>query len=109
MCHSPCVCHSVENIDFLFNDHRVTFQPEAMTATVEVVIMEDAILEPTESFSLLLEVPQSTGEQKVTVGVPAEATVNILDNDSASSAVAVPSESPAVTCFSSLPQAYWCR
>lgn len=56
-------------------------------ATVEVVITEDDILESTEFFTLTLMVPQATLDQKVGAGMPEEASVSILDNDSASLSV----------------------
>lgn len=79
-------------MDFSFDSHLLTFQPGEMMATVEITILDDSILEQTEFFNLLLEVPQTSVDRKVTAGKPAEATVNILDNDSAFSAVAVPSK-----------------
>ena len=83
----------------------VTFQPGEVKVTVQVLITEDLVMEMTESFTLFLEVPPATVEQKVTAGVPAEATVNILDNDSAFSAVAVSPISchcPLLSCSTGL-------
>lgn len=91
MGHSRHVCHSLESMDFSFSDNLVTFQPGEMMATVEVVIMEDDILEATELFTLNLMVPQATLDQNVGAGMPEEASVSILDNDSASLSVATAS------------------
>ena len=66
-------------MDYTSGPYTVTFPAGSTTATFNVPITEDMILEGLENFTLTINSSLPDG---VTRGTPSEATVNIVDNDS---------------------------
>ena len=65
-------------MDYTSGPYTVTFPAGQTTATFDVPINDDNILEGNENFMLTIDPTLPTG---VTVGDPNEATVTIVDND----------------------------
>lgn len=63
------------NADFTGISRSVTFQPGQASASVEIDITDDTIVEPTETFQVAMKDPSYT----VQMGQPT--TVNIIDDD----------------------------
>ena len=66
-------------MDYDSGPYTVTFPAGSTTATFNVPITEDMILEGLENFMLTINETLPDG---VTRGTPSEATVTIVDNDS---------------------------
>ena len=65
-------------MDYTSGPYTVTFAAGQTTATFNVPITDDMILEGNENFMLTINQTLPDG---VTRGTPSEATVNIVDND----------------------------
>ena len=66
-------------MDYTSGPYTVTIPAGSTTATFDVPINDDMILEGLEDFMLTINSSLPTG---VTRGTPSEATVNIVDNES---------------------------
>ena len=66
-------------MDYTSGPYTVTFLPGQTTATFDVPIIDDNILEGNENF--ILTIDSSSLPSDVTVGSPGQATVNIVDDD----------------------------
>ena len=65
-------------MDYTSGPYTVTFPAGETTATFNIPITDDMILEGDENFMLTINQTLPTG---VTHGTPGEATVNIVDDD----------------------------
>ena len=65
-------------MDYTSGPYTVTFPAEQTTATFNVPITDDMILEGNENFTLTIDKTLPNG---ITRGDPFEATVTIVDND----------------------------
>ena len=65
-------------MDYTSGPYTVTFPAGSTTATFNVPITDDMILEELENFMLTINSSLPTG---VTRGTPSQATVNIVDDD----------------------------
>ena len=65
-------------MDYTSGPYTVTFPAGSTTATFNVPITDDMILEELENFMLTINSSLPTG---VTRGTPSEATVTIVDDD----------------------------
>ena len=66
-------------MDYTSGPYTVTFPAGQTTATFDVPINDDNILEGNENFILIIN--SSSLPSDVTVGSPGQATVNIVDDD----------------------------
>ena len=72
-------------MDYTSGPYTVTFPAGQTTATFNVSITDDMILEGNENFMLTID-PSSLPDG-VTRGTPGEATVNIVDDDGKASSI----------------------
>ena len=61
--------------------YQLTFPAGQTRAELTVVITDDNLIGGTESFQLLLSIPQDLISKEVQVGPNSAATVTIMDND----------------------------
>ncbi|MFH1120176.1 MAG: Calx-beta domain-containing protein, partial [Bacteroidota bacterium] len=73
--------------DFNALSGSVTIPAGSLTATIDVVVNDDLILESSETVIATLSAITS-GNSNITIGLPAAATVTITDNDAASLSIA---------------------
>ena len=67
--------------DFVSQQFQLNFPAGETRADFNVTIIDDNVIENTESFQLLLSIPNNLTSKGVQVGPNAEATVTIMDND----------------------------
>jgi len=67
-------------VDYNSGPYLVTFPAGMTSVTFDVSITDDSILEGNENF--MLTINQSSLPEVVNTGIPSEATVTIVDNDS---------------------------
>jgi hypothetical protein len=60
-------------------DEVVLFSPGSTEECADLNIIDDDVIEPTESFSVLLS--SMAGDTGVVIASPSQATVSIIDND----------------------------
>ena len=72
-------------MDYTSGPYTVTFPAGQTTATFNVPITDDTILEGDENFMLTID--ETSLPDDVTRGTPGEATVTIVDNDGKASSV----------------------
>ena len=66
--------------DFNCTSHTVNFPINATRATLNITLIDDAVYEGNESFTVTID-PSSKLPPGITVGVTNEATVTIVDDD----------------------------
>ncbi|MBK7030042.1 MAG: tandem-95 repeat protein [Bacteroidales bacterium] len=74
---------AVAGTDYTTLSGTVTIPAGSTTATIDVSVIDDLIVESTETVIATLTAVTS-GDADITIGVPAAATVNIADNDASS-------------------------
>ena len=67
--------------DFVSQQYQLDFPAGQTRAEFTVVITDDSLIEGTESFQLLLSIPEDLTSKGVQVGPNSAATVTIMDND----------------------------
>ena len=72
-------------MDYDSGPYTVTIPAGQTTATFNVPITDDMILEGSENFMLTID--ETSLPDDVTRGTPGEATVNIVDNDGKASSI----------------------
>ncbi len=68
-----------DSLDYTANSEVITFSQSRTSAILQVAILDDDVVENTETFAARAELTMAA--RGVTV-IPAESTVTILDNDS---------------------------
>ncbi len=67
--------------DFVSQQYQLDFPAGQTRAEFTVVITDDSLIEATESFQLLLSIPEDLISKGVQVGPNSASTVTIMDND----------------------------
>ena len=75
-------CFNVDGSDYTGGLYNVTFAQGSSEAELYIPIVNDGILEPEESFTATLSVPEEAAQLGVKPGNDSEATVTITDDDS---------------------------
>ena len=68
-------------VDYTAGPYSVTFPVGSITALFNVIIMNDNILESNEKFVLTVDPSTLPSNSRVTVGIPSNSTVTIIDNE----------------------------
>ena len=71
---------ATEGSDFIFGLYNVLFPAGVTRAAFNVTIIEDDILEPDESFTLVIDL--LTLPRRIVIGSSSQTTVTILNDDS---------------------------
>ena len=74
---SPCITYLVN--DYTFGQHNVTILAGDTVGLLDIIIINDNIVEETESFSLTINA--TSLPEGILTGEPSRTTVNILDSD----------------------------
>ena len=81
--HKYCCPLSIGTLDYVYSaEESLTFRPDHSRIRTQVHIVDDHILEGTQSFTLELEVPNASQQLGVNLGEYQEVQVDIKDNDS---------------------------
>lgn len=71
-----CFVAATENVDYVFSELMLTLGPTARSADININILEDSVVEPSEQFSLRLSL-----SPVLFSGLSQLLIVTILDND----------------------------